>query len=79
MNKLISNIDRIHTTPMGIDRIKRNLGLDTDPVEWCRAAILSSEAEIRRQGKNWYITSMGAVITVNAYSLTIITAHRIKE
>lgn len=27
---LIENIDRLHTTPMGIDRIKRNLKLDTD-------------------------------------------------
>ena len=29
---LIENIDRLHTTPMGADRIKRNLKLDTDDV-----------------------------------------------
>ena len=27
---LIENIDRLHTTPMGVDRIKRNLKLDAD-------------------------------------------------
>ena len=39
MNKeiLLSNIDKVHTTEMGIDRIKKNLRLDTDDVvEWCR-------------------------------------------
>ena len=32
MNKeiLLSNIDKIHTTEMGIDRIKKNLKLDTN-------------------------------------------------
>ena len=34
---LLSNIDKVHTTEMGIDRIKKNLGLDTnDVVEWCK-------------------------------------------
>ena len=39
MNKeiLLSNIDKVHTTEMGIDRIKKNLRLDTDDVvEWCK-------------------------------------------
>ena len=27
---LLDNIDKIHTTEMGIDRIKRNLKLDTE-------------------------------------------------
>lgn len=44
----------VHTTELGVERIKRNLCLDAgDVVEWC-------------------------VITVNAYSYTIITAHRKK-
>ncbi len=79
MSTLTENIDRLHTTTMGIDRIKRNLSIDADPVEWCKAAIQSPEAIIERKGKNWYITAKGAVITVNAHSFTIITAHRIKE
>ncbi len=32
----IENIDRLHTTDMGIDRIRRNLGLgEIDIVAWC--------------------------------------------
>ena len=34
MNKeiLLLNIDKVHTTKMGIDRIKKNLKLDTESV-----------------------------------------------
>ena len=73
---MLTRIDELHTTPMGAERIKRNLSIDCDPVQWCKAAILSPEAEITRQGKNYYIKAKGAVITVNAHSFTIITAHR---
>ena len=76
---MLTRINELHTTPMGVERIKRNLSIEDDPVQWCRAAITSPGAEIHRQGKNYYITAKGAVITVNAHSFTIITAHRIKE
>jgi len=77
---LLDNIDKLHTTPMGIDRIRRNLGLgETDAVEWCKSKILKPHAVIQRQGKNWYITIDGCVITVNAGSYTIITVHRVVE
>ena len=76
---MLMRIDELDTTPMGAERIKRNLRLDGEPVQWCKAAMLSPEAVIERKGKNYYITSKGAVITVNAHSFTIITAHRIKE
>ena len=34
---LLFNIDKIHTTEMGIDRIKKNLKMDTkDVVEFCK-------------------------------------------
>lgn len=79
MNALLLNIERLHTTPMGSDRIKHNLSIDTDPVEWCKRAITASEAVIERKGKNWYIEFDTAVITVNASSYTIITAHKLKE
>lgn len=29
-NVLLSNLDKLHTTGLGIDRIKRNLGLDVE-------------------------------------------------
>lgn len=79
MNELILNLDRLHTTELGIIRIKRNLSLDTDgAVEWCRKRIASEHAVITRKGKNWYVEADGCVITVNAHSYTIITAHKQK-
>ena len=77
-NDLIENIEKLHTTPMGVDRIRRNLSLSDDVkdvVAFCRQRILAPTANISRQGKNWYVKIDGCVITVNAYSYTIITAH----
>ena len=80
MNVLIENLERIHTTEMGVERIRRNLGLgEQDVVAWCRGKIQDSRADAERRGKNWYVRIDGCEITVNAYSYTIITAHRIKE
>lgn len=79
-NDLIENIEKLHTTPMGVDRIRRNLSLGDDVedvVEWCRQKILDTNADITCQGKNWYVKIDGCVITVNAYSFTIITAHKL--
>ncbi len=75
------HIDEIHTTPMGIDRIKQNLGLlcpDSDVVDWCKCLITDPEAFFTLKGKNWYVTSGKAVFTINKYSMTIITAKKIK-
>lgn len=80
MNDLIEHIDKLHTTDMGIERIKRNLQIETDDVvQWSREQILHKDATIERAGKNWYITVNNCRITVNAHSYTIITAHRIKK
>ena len=80
MNCLIENIDRLHTTEMGTERIKRNLQIETnDVVVWCRGRILGQDAKIERHGKNWYVTADGCKITVNAHSYTIITAHSIPK
>lgn len=76
---LLNNLDKVHTTKMGIDRIKRNLNLDIDDVvEWCVNKINNTGAKITRTGKNWYIEFDNCIITVNAYSYTIITAHKLK-
>jgi len=61
---------------MGFDRIKKNLHLDTeDIVGWCINQITDKESVIVRKGKNWYVTIDNYVITINAHSYTIITAH----
>lgn len=77
---LIQNLDKLHTTELGVGRIKKNLFLDVDDVvKWCSDKILKSNAIITRRGKNWYIDIDNCEITVNAYSHTIITAHKIKK
>lgn len=76
-NELLQNLDKLHTTKLGAERVKRNLFLDSDNVvELCKKKICLPKALIRRQGKNWYIEIDDCIITVNAYSYTIITAHK---
>lgn len=76
---LLDNIDKIHTTEMGVERIKRNMKIDTtDVVVYCKNKILDRNCNIYRQGKNWYCEVDNIKITVNAHSYTIITAHLIK-
>lgn len=82
MNKevLLANIEKLHTTKMGVDRIKKNLKLDTkDVVDYCKKKILDKNCSIYRQGKNWYCKIEDIKITVNANSYTIITAHTINH
>ena len=76
---LLDNISEVHTTKMGIDRIKKNLKLNTnDVVEFCKNKILDKNCNIYKQGKNWYCEIDNIKITINSYSYTIITAHLIK-
>ena len=78
-NELLNNLDKLHTTELGVVRIKRNLSLNTDNVvAWCRNKISSTNTSILRKGKNWYVNVDGYIITVNAYSYAIITAHKEK-
>jgi intein-encoded DNA endonuclease-like protein len=79
-NELLKNLDKLHTTELGVIRIKRNLSLNTDNVvDWCKTKINSFNAIIVRNGKNWYVSVDNCVITVNAHSYTIITAHKQKK
>lgn len=76
---LLDNISKVHTTEMGIDRIKKNLKLNTnDVVEFCKNKILDKNCNIYKQGKNWYCEIDNLKITINSYSYTIITAHLIQ-
>ncbi len=57
MNGLIENIDKLRTTVMAAERIKRNLQIDTDDVvQCCTTQILDGAADIEKRGKNWYVT-----------------------
>lgn len=74
--EILSSIDKIHTTKLGVERIRKNLKLDTDDVvDFCRNKILEPHSNIYKQGKNWYCEVDNIKITINSYSYTIITAH----
>lgn len=80
MNKevLLSNIDKVHTTEMDNERIKKNLKLQVnDVVEYCKSKVLNKRCNIYKKGKNWYYEIDNIKITINSYSYTIITAHTI--
>lgn len=74
------NLDRLHTTALGLKRIRRNLGLGTDIADgdiacWCRRKIEEPGSRLFRRGKNWYVYASDCTMTIHAGSLTIITAH----
>ena len=76
---LLQNLDRIHTTEMGIQRIQRNLDVRVpDIVTWCKSKIADTNCVISKKGKNWYGHIDGIILTINAHSYTIITAHKLK-
>ena len=76
---LLDNIDKIHTTEMGVGRIKRNLKIDTDDVvEYCKNKMLDKKCNIYKRGKNWYCEVENIKITINSDSYTIITEHIVK-
>ena len=78
--ELLNNLDKVHTTEMGVDRIKRNIGEDVeDIVKYSIDKINQDNAVIERKGKNFYVTVDGIIITINASSYTIITAHKEKK
>ena len=75
-NDLLSNLDKIHTTELGVLRLKKNLDLETsDVVKWCVRKIKQAD-KIVRKGKNWYVYAWDVVLTVNTGSYTVITGRR---
>lgn len=77
MKEFINNIDRVHTTRLGVERIKKNLNIDCDVADYCKKIILSKGVKIYKSGKNYYCEKDNIRITINSYSYTIITAHLI--
>lgn len=73
------DLDRLHTTELGIVRIKRNLNIKTyDVVEYIKSIIANNNCKIYIKGKNIYCEVEKIIITINKKSYTIITAHMIK-
>jgi hypothetical protein len=71
------SVDKLHTTEMGKERIKRNIGLSFEEViAWCKQADFN---KIEQKGKNYYVYADDFVLTINVKSHTIITGHRRKK
>ncbi|MDR3063679.1 MAG: divalent cation tolerance protein CutA, partial [Methanobrevibacter sp.] len=50
---LISNLDKLHTTELGLKRIEKNLSLNVeDAVKWAKEKIENPQASITKKGKN---------------------------
>ncbi len=74
---LIENIDKIHTTEMGIGRIQKNLGITEEPVSYCISKLKQENSVVTKEGKNYYVEVDDCRITINSSSFTIITSHKI--
>ena len=73
---LLANLTKIHTTKLGIARIKKNLNLDTDNVvAFCKNKISATDCFVYKEGKNYYCLIDDIMFTIHANSYTIITAH----
>ena len=73
---LLENVDKIHTTEMGVGRIQKNLGIDDEPVSYCITKLKQDNSVVRKEGKNYYVEVDDCIITINSSSFTIITAHK---
>ena len=73
---LIDNIDKFHTTELGVIRIKKNLKMDcNDVVDYIKNKVLDKNAYIYKNGKNYYVEIDDIIITINSFNYCIITAH----
>ena len=77
MIELINNIDKLHTTKLGVKRIQNNLKINCDVVNYCKKTIMDKNSKIYIHGKNYYCENGNIRLTINKYSYTIITAHMI--
>ena len=75
---LLENVDKIHTTEMGVGRIQKNLGINEEPVGYCISKLKQVNSTVVKEGKNYYVEVDGCRITINSSSFTIITAHKTK-
>ena len=74
--ELLKNIDKIHTTKMGIERIQKNLEINAEPVSYCISKLKKENSKVNKKGKNYYVEIDNCIITINSSSFTIITAHK---
>ena len=72
-------MDKIHTSYLGMDRISKNLNINRcDVIKYCEDIILNKESAVYKKGKNYYAELSDIKLTINSYTFTIITAHKLK-
>ena len=77
--ELLNNINKVHTTALGEQRIKNNLNLNIkNVVSFCKNKIKNKDCIVYKKGKNYYAHTSGYILTINSFSFTIITARRDK-
>lgn len=76
---ILSNIDKVHTTRLGKERVLNNIKIDeNDVVNYLKNKILNKDCLVSKKGKNYYCDVDGIRITVNSFNYCIITAHNRK-
>lgn len=74
---LIRYIDEIHTTELGLERIKKNLSLgDIDIINYIKELIQNPNSKVIMKGKNLYVDIDDINITINSSNFCVITAHK---
>lgn len=73
LDEFMCNINRLHTTALSEERIKSNLKLNCDPLEYCKK-LISGEIDAEFNGKNINFISGDVCITVNRSAYSVITA-----
>lgn len=75
-NKLLLNIDKVHTTKLGMERIKKNINKD---INYIIEKIQDNNCKITKEGKNYYCEIDNIRITINSNNYCIITAHKVQK
>ena len=74
--ELLSNINRVHTTKLGEERIKKNLLVkNNNIIKYLKNKIKNNNCIVYKIGKNYYCEVDNIKITINSYNYCIITAH----
>ncbi|MCH5180697.1 MAG: DUF3781 domain-containing protein [Erysipelotrichales bacterium] len=78
-NILINNLDKIHTTELGYQRIAKTMKLENEEcIKKIKELINDCNAKVTKEGKNYYLLHNNLKVTINSYNYCVITAHNIK-
>ena len=78
-DELLNHINELHTTELGEKRIKDNLKIYSNVIDYVKKILLNNESIVYKKGKNYYVELYGFKITINSYNYSVITAHLNKK